>query len=296
MGSGSWSSSTYRTLYSSSYTTKDREEIFTQRTLHADLDLRKSKAHIRESRDSEEHPESVPFFIALDETGSMGSVPDKLIRNELPKLMDSIIDALSIKHPQILFMGVGDHECDSCPCQVGQFESSTTAINQNLSKIYLEGRGGGNNGESYLLAWIIAGNHTSIDSLEKRGKKGYLFTIGDEPTLERISADTLSRLTGQSYEKGYTWQEAFECASKKYEVFHIHIVHGSDWHGVEVKRQLQEVLGDRLIFCKPDELVETICNATAKVSRVETHTATQVSVEETEVETKTDNFTRSRRR
>lgn len=265
MGSGSWSSSAYRALYSTSYAAKDREEIFTQRSLHDELNLRKSKTHIRESRDSEEHPESVPFFIALDETGSMGTVPDKLIRNQLPKLMDSIIDALSIKHPQILFMGVGDHECDSCPCQVGQFESSTTAINQNLSKIYLEGRGGGNNGESYLLAWIIAGNHTSIDSLEKRGKKGYLFTIGDEPTLERISADALTRLTGETYEKGYTWQEAFECASKKYEVFHIHINHGSNRYNHDVKRQLQEVLGDRLIFCDPENLVETICEAVHKI-------------------------------
>lgn len=63
----------------------------------------------------------------------------------------------------------------------GGFESSTIAINQCLSRIYLEGRG--NNGESYLLPWIIAGNHTSIDSYEKRNQKGFLFTVGDEPTL-----------------------------------------------------------------------------------------------------------------
>lgn len=139
MGSGSWSSSTYK-AFADSYTKKSREEIFHQRSLHEEMDLTKSKTHIRESRDSEEHPESLPVFIALDETGSMGSVPDKMIRDYLPKLMDSIIDSIGIKHPQILFMGVGDHECDSCPCQVGQFESSTIAINQCLSRIYLEGR------------------------------------------------------------------------------------------------------------------------------------------------------------
>lgn len=170
MGSGSWSSSTYK-AFADSYTKKSREEIFHQRSLHEEMDLTKSKTHIRESRDSEEHPESLPVFIALDETGSMGSIPDKMIRDYLPKLMDSIIDSIGVKHPQILFMGVGDHECDYCPCQVGQFESSTVAINQCLSKIYLEGRGGGNSGESYLLPWIIAGNHTSIDSWEKRKQK-----------------------------------------------------------------------------------------------------------------------------
>lgn len=178
MGSGSWSSSTYK-AFADSYTKKSREEIFHQRSLHEEMDLTKSKTHIRESRDSEEHPESLPVFIALDETGSMGSIPDKMIRDYLPKLMDSIIDSIGVKHPQILFMGVGDHECDYYPCQVGQFESSTVAINQCLSKIYLEGRGGGNSGESYLLPWIIAGNHTSIDSWEKRKQKGFLFTVGD---------------------------------------------------------------------------------------------------------------------
>lgn len=91
------------------------------------MDLTKSKTYIRES---------LPVFIALDETGSMGSIPDKMIRDYLPKLMDSIIDSIGVKHPQILFMG--DHECDYYPCQVGQFESSTVAINQCLSKIYLE--------------------------------------------------------------------------------------------------------------------------------------------------------------
>jgi hypothetical protein len=132
MGSGSWSSSTYK-AFADSYTKKSREEIFHQRSLHEEMDLTKSKTHIRESRDSEEHPESLPVFIALDETGSMGSIPDKMIRDYLPKLMDSIIDSIGVKHPQILFMGVGDHECDYCPCQVGQFESSTVAINQCLS-------------------------------------------------------------------------------------------------------------------------------------------------------------------
>lgn len=87
MGSGSWSTNTYRAT-TAAYSTKSREEIFHQRSLHEEMDLTKSKTHIRESRDSEEHPESFPVFIALDETGSMGSVPDKMIRDYLPKLKE----------------------------------------------------------------------------------------------------------------------------------------------------------------------------------------------------------------
>lgn len=44
--------------------------IFLVVLLFLNSDLTKSKTHIRESRDSEEHPESFPVFIALDETGS----------------------------------------------------------------------------------------------------------------------------------------------------------------------------------------------------------------------------------
>lgn len=280
MGSGSWSSSTYK-AFADSYTKKSREEIFHQRSLHEEMDLTKSKTHIRESRDSEEHPESLPVFIALDETGSMGSIPDKMIRDYLPKLMDSIIDSIGVKHPQILFMGVGDHECDYCPCQVGQFESSTVAINQCLSRIYLEGRGGGNNGESYLLPWIIAGNHTSIDSWEKRKQKGFLFTVGDEPTLTRISRGTLASLTGMEYERDYIWQEAYELACEKYHVFHIHVRHGSEHYDEVVAKQMKEILRENFIVCKPDEVVEAICEAMGKTLKGSSSVIEEVSAEKT---------------
>lgn len=265
MGSGSWSTSTYRSYYATSYATKSRDEIFDSRGLHEDLDLRKSKTHVRESRDSEEHPESTPFFIALDETGSMGSVPEYLIRNELPKLMDSLIEKGGLSNPQILFMGVGDHECDRWPCQVGQFESSTELITGGLSKINLEGGGGGNGGESYLLPWIIAANHTSCDSFEKRGKKGFLFTIGDEPTLTSISKSVLTSLTGRKYEKDITWQEAFELAKEKFHVFHIHVNHGNDYHGARVRQQMSEFMQDHLLISRKDAVVDTIVTATLNV-------------------------------
>lgn len=259
------------------------------------MDLTKSKTHIRESRDSEEHPESLPVFIALDETGSMGSVPDKMIRDYLPKLMDSIIDSIGIKHPQILFMGVGDHECDSCPCQVGQFESSTIAINQCLSRIYLEGRGGGNNGESYLLPWIIAGNHTSIDSYEKRNQKGFLFTVGDESTLSRISKETLTNLTGVKYERDYTWQEAYELACEKYHVFHIHVHHGGGYYDEVVKKQMKEFLRDNLIVCKPEEVVESICDAMGKTLKGFATEEISTKVSEETIPTKSNLFTLGKR-
>ena len=84
-----------------------------------------------------------------------------------------------------------------------------------------------------------AGNHTSIDSYEKRNQKGFLFTVGDEPTLSRISKETLTNLTGVKYERDYTWQEAYELACEKYHVFHIHVHHGGGYYDEVVKKQMK---------------------------------------------------------
>ena len=105
----------------------------------------------RESRDSEEHPTSVAIIVALDVTGSMGSVPQHLVVDGLPAMMDKIIKT-GLADPQVLFMGIGDHECDRSPLQVGQFESSDELLDKWLTDTYLEGGGGGNRGESYMLA------------------------------------------------------------------------------------------------------------------------------------------------
>ena len=287
MGYGSWDSVTYSSnACSNSYTTSSRSEIFTQRDINPEMDLTKSATHIRESRDSEEHPNSLPIIIALDETGSMGSIPEILIKDYFPKLMNSIIDSCGIKDPQIMFMGIGDHECDHCPCQVGQFESETLTLDSALKKIYLEGRGGANKGESYLLAWLIAANHTDIDSFNKRNQKGYLFTIGDEPTLSRISANVMKSLTGVEYEKDYTWQEAYEAACEKYNVYHIHIKHAGDRHGKDVEQQMKDLLQEHLLISRKENLIETIINCFDK---------TEPSEIITEIETlATEDFNRRR--
>lgn len=86
-----------------------------------------------------------------------------MIKDNFPKLMDALMQ-LGVKDPQLLFMAVGDHEYDRYPIQVGQFESDTEKIVNSLEEFVLEGGGGGNAGESYLLAHIIAGYHTETDS------------------------------------------------------------------------------------------------------------------------------------
>jgi hypothetical protein len=154
MGHGGYSSDDrYTRAVSSGFYKKSTREIFKQRNINNGMNPH--GVTLRESRDSDEHPNSVPIIIALDETGSMGTVPHFLVKDGLPNMMDKIIKA-GVADPQVLFLGIGDHECDEAPLQVGQFESSDELLDKWLTDIYLEGRGGGNYGESYLLAWFFA--------------------------------------------------------------------------------------------------------------------------------------------
>jgi hypothetical protein len=194
--------------------------VFTQREINNAMSPFGVK--VRESRDSEEHPDSLAIIIALDETGSMGTVPHHLVQEGFLTLMDQVLKA-GVKDPQVLFMGIGDHECDRAPLQVSQFESSDELLTKWLTSVYLEGAGGGNRGESYALAWYFAGRHTSIDCLEKRQKKGLLFTIGDEPVLQHYPARALKNLMGEGQYSDETAQTLLASAREKYECFHVHI-------------------------------------------------------------------------
>lgn len=211
----------------SGYHTKSVNEIFTQnvkRQIHESMEP--SKALIRESRDSDVHPNSVPIILTLDLTGSMLDIPKQLIKDGLPNIMQGIIQK-GVLDPQILFLGIGDHESDRYPLQVGQFESGDLELDTWLTRTYLEGGGGSNAGESYLLAWYFAAFHTVTDSFEKRGKKGFLFTIGDEPCLPHLPANVVESLIGKKPQSAFTAVQLLELAKEKYEVYHLHVMQGS---------------------------------------------------------------------
>lgn len=223
------------------YMSMSSSEIFKQRAINNAMNPYGVK--IRESRDSEEHPNSLAIMIALDLTGSMGSIPNFLVKDGLPDCMGRIIKG-GILDPQILFIGVGDHECDQSPLQVGQFESDDELVDKWLTDVWLEGGGGSNYGESYLLAWYFAGFHTEIDCFEKRGQKGFLFTIGDEPCLKELPQSALKKIMGEGQYQSFSHFELLDKAKEKYNVFHIHVNSG---RGEDEWKQL---IGDNLIVVK----------------------------------------------
>ena len=225
MGGGSYDPIASRSRSTMYYQTMSREEVFKQRNI--DPEMNPKRITIRESRDSEEHPESFPIIIALDETGSMGHIPELIIKNVLPDIMESILNA-GVKDPQVMFMGIGD--CcfmEEAPLQVGQFESSDELMEKWLTKVYLEGKGGGNRHESYPLAWYFADHHIVTDAWEKRQQKGVLITIGDESCQKILLKEQLSKYLNDNVEEDIVSSKLLESVRERWNVFHIHCNGGS---------------------------------------------------------------------
>jgi len=245
------------------YTTKSPTEIFKQRSVNNAMDP--NGVEIRESRDSEEHPLSLALFLALDVTGSMGSIPHYLVKEGLPEIMKGIMDS-GINDTQVLFTGIGDHECDRSPLQIGQFESSDKLLDHWLTSLWIESGGGGNAGESYLLAWYFAWKHTSIDCFEKRGQKGILITIGDEPTLKCLPKRSLENIMGPGQCETYEDVFLLDKAREKYEVYHIHMKQGTNGRRQSVMDGWMQLIGkDNLIIIeKKEDVVQSIINVVNK--------------------------------
>jgi hypothetical protein len=190
MGSGRWSTDVYDAAA--------RYRAATGASAFAHSDSGASSVHpgldphgvtFRESRDSDEHPRSLAIAVLFDVTGSMLAVPRQL-QHKLPQLLGLLLRKGYADDPQILFGAIGDATCDRAPLQVGQFESDNR-MDDDLSKILLEGGGGGQKTESYELAMYFMARHTVTDCYAKRGKRGYLFLIGDEmayPNVKRAEA------------------------------------------------------------------------------------------------------------
>lgn len=228
MGYGSWDSGTYDrvtrtkidTGTSFAYTDHVRSTMgSSDYKAHDSLNVLKHKNSMLESRDSDEHPNSTPIVIGFDETGSMGDNPS-YIQKSLKSLFGMLVRQDYVADPQIAIAAYGDAWCDSVPIQCSQFESDNR-IDDCLDNVFIEGRGGGNSGEtSAMLAYYIA-HHTVTDAWEKRGKKGYVFLIGDECSLS-VRGSHIRKFIGDTIQsEQITPEEAFGALKEKWNVYFL---------------------------------------------------------------------------
>ncbi len=249
MGSGGYSVKAwddFKTTRGYDKASTKTEDIYRSRGIHADLDPKGFS--FRESTDGVDNPESTPIIIALDVTGSMAPVLDKVAREGLKTVCEEVYNRKPVTDPHICVLGIGDVESDRAPLQATQFEADIRIFEQ-LEKLYLECGGGGNSYESYILAWYFAKFKTKTDSFSKRGKKGFLFTIGDEKVTPVLRKSDIERFVGDSQAKDFTSAELYDLVYPEWEVFHIILKQGSyasrDFDNV--KKSWDSVIGQRTI-------------------------------------------------
>jgi hypothetical protein len=226
---------------------KSAAEIFTARRL--DDSLNPYGVKIRESRDSSDNPESVAIILGLDVTGSMGLIAEDLARKGLETVCNEFLKRKPLQYPHFMFHAIGDVRYDSAPLQISQFEADDRMI-QQLTKIYIEHGGGANESESYDFSWYFAGVHTSIDCWEKRQKKGYLFTIGDESTPYGLERKHIKQFLDEDVQSDLSAKQCLALAEKMYNVFHIIIQEGNGVRQMgtsRVRNAWTELLGQRAI-------------------------------------------------
>jgi len=256
MGYGQYSTSNRSVnAISLDYANAPREQIFTQRGINPDMSPMGVK--IRESRDSVEHPDSLPIILGLDVTGSMGYIPHQFIKDGLPTVMGTLVEKAGIPDAQLMLMAIGDHKNDQAPLQVSQFETSDELLDKWLKMIWLEGNGGGNGGESYHLAWYFAAQHTATDAWDKRKQKGFLFTIGDEPVHNTLSNFSLTKImgVGEYNETGASYW--LEKVRERYHVIHFYVT-STGSHYTNDREGWKELLGENVIFVADHQTIPTL--------------------------------------
>lgn len=264
MGWGSWTSASYntavRTMGFSSTTamaSASVQEVYRENRLNP---LLNPKNVVRECLDTEEHPETIPVILALDVTGSMGSAAT-MCASKLDEIMKELYD--KVKDVEFLMMGIGDLACDDAPIQASQFESDIRILDQT-TKVYFEGGGGGNSYESYTAAWYFGLHNTKLDCW-KRGKKGIIITMGDEPLNPYLPGRRLSEVLGTSTQDVDT-EVLYKEVCEKYDVYHIAITNNSCYNRYkdEIKNSWGKLLNQHLIIATSDELPKIISEIVAE--------------------------------
>lgn len=286
MGSGSWTTASYNSSIrdmgfssASDILKSSTQSFYKQRNIAPELD---PKGVVRECRDSEEHPNTIPVILALDVTGSMGTAA-KVCAAKLDDIMTSLYR--EVKDVEFMMMGIGDLVFDNAPIQVSQFESDIRILDQT-AKIWFEGGGGTNEWESYTAAWWFGYNRCKLDCWN-RGKKGIIITIGDEllnPSLpyNKISRKLFASGTGLQ-EPDIDTKRMYELASKKFDIYHIGILdsdalnykRGED----RIDKSWRDVLGQNYFKCKCKELPDVIARIIKTSAGAERESSVNVTAE-----------------
>jgi hypothetical protein len=280
MGGGTWNNVTYSGNIATRRLTgtKDfayHEEAIRTKKIHESLDPRrinKKVAGILESRDSPDHPNSLPIIFTFDVTGS--NYRNAVVAQEkLPELMGGLTSITPDPHVAI-WSNDDVNSVGRNAIQVSEFEADIR-IDDAIRSTWLVSEGGGNNGESYDLLLYCAARKTVTDSFEKRGRKGYMFLYADEPFFTKVSKADVSEVFDDKIEKDIPLEDIIKEVQAKW---HLKILWPKTGYA-NARAQYIKLFGeDNVITVEgPAQLCEVVVNA-VRVGEQEVNAAVGTAV------------------
>lgn len=261
MGTGYFSEEKYvsHSALRASTGRKDFEYTESATRVHELLDTSRIKdkaTGMLESRDSVEHPESTPVIITFDVTGSNRSNAI-VAQKKLPELMAKLADVCD--GPQVSIWANDDYcSVGRNAIQISEFESDNR-IDEAIRSVWLTGAGGSNDGESYDLLIYAAARKTVTDSMEKRGKKGYMFLYADEPFFDHVSARQVHEVFGDGLQANIPIASIITEAQAKWDIYVVWPQNGYK----HARAQYVELFGaDRVVDLQSPEM---LCDKVASI-------------------------------
>ena len=260
MGGGSWDTGSYKAASTARAATGKADFDYTRTAskVHAMLDPKRinDKPFDKlEARDSTEHPASTPVMVCFDVTGS--DYDNAVVaQKKLPNLMELLNKYVT--DPQVAVAATDDWlTSERNAVQISDFESDNR-VDEHLRNVWLIGAGGGNDGESYDLLLYAAARKVVLDSVEKRGKPGYLFLYADEPIFAQVSAAQVKAVFGDTLQQDLPIEEVIEEARRN---FHVFMVWPTDGY-VHAREQYVQLFGEEnvLTLQHPNLLCELIAS------------------------------------
>lgn len=169
-----------------------------------------------------------------------------------------------LEDPALSFCAVGDATCDYAPLQVAEFGQGK-GIDQMISKMYLEGGGGGNQHESYDLAGYFYSTHVDLINPEIP----FFFVTGDEGYWEKTSAEKISQIFGNGIKTNEIHSDKYwKNLLEKYNVFHIKKPFYDSKADKQIKNQWTKILGEERVLdiVTPKACVDVMLGAIALTS------------------------------
>ncbi len=195
-----------------------------------------------------------PVVYGFDVTGSMGNLP-RIIYDKMPLIAGQLVECGYLRDAAISLAAIGDVRSDKAPIQIAEF-SPVRKLDDWLQRVWLEGNGGGNGGESYeFTAYFYA----RMCDLSKAVTPFFLIT-GDEHFRETLYARDLQMHFGGRH-KDVETKEVFAELMKKFKgnVFLIHRRYSDPDDEKRIAAQWRELLGpERVIMLGSDTAIADV--------------------------------------